>query len=31
MKRHGKGKLILSKGGSFEGDWKEDYIIKGIL
>lgn len=31
MKRHGKGKLILHKGGSFEGEWKEDYIMKGVL
>lgn len=31
MKRHGKGKLVLHKGGSFEGDWKEDYIVKGTL
>lgn len=31
MKRHGEGKLILSKGGSFDGQWREDYISKGTL
>ena len=31
MKRHGKGTLILEKGGSFEGQWREDYISNGTL
>lgn len=30
-KRNGKGKLVIKKGGEFEGEWVKDELIHGTL